>query len=79
MKEVPSVCSKCGSNLVQGYSVECIVAGYTRVGFWIEGEAKKTWHGALVPSEDQCTPIAHFRCVSCGFLESYARPEFAAK
>ena len=28
---------------------------------------------------DKCVPVGVFRCSACGFLESYARPEFAAK
>jgi hypothetical protein len=78
MKELPSGCSKCGGKLVQGFSVEYII-GYGMVGSWLEGEPKKSWQGAKVPPPDQCIPIAHFRCKDCGFLESYARPEFAMK
>jgi hypothetical protein len=78
MKEVPNACSKCGGNLVQGFSVEYIIS-YGMVGFWVEGEPKKSWQGAKVPSLGQCIPIALFRCADCGFLESYARPEFAMK
>ena len=80
MKAVPSACSKCGGNLVQGYSLEYIAAGFTQVGFWIEGEPKESWSGVKVPpTADQRIPVAHFRCATCGFLESYARPEFTVK
>ena len=34
--------------------------------------------GAEVP-KDKCVPVGPFRCSACGFLESYARPEFAAQ
>jgi hypothetical protein len=29
------------------------------------------------PTRDQMIPIRTFRCSSCGYLESYARDEFA--
>jgi hypothetical protein len=29
--------------------------------------------------QDKIVPVRIFRCSACGFLESYARPEFAAK
>jgi hypothetical protein len=79
MKEVPGACSKCGGNLVQGYSVDSVgIAATPLVCFWIEGEPTKRWYGAQVPRRaDERIPIAHFRCASCGFLESYSRPEFA--
>lgn len=75
---VASTCPKCKGAMVQGHSVEFTSANIL-VGFWIEGPARKSWLGAQVPPEEARIPIAHFRCSSCGFLESYARSEFAAK
>ena len=46
------------------------------VSKWVEGEPEKSfWLGTKVPSE-RCMPTATFRCSTCGFLETYASPEF---
>jgi hypothetical protein len=81
MKDVPSSCSKCGGNLAQGFSAQFIPCSiYAIVDYWVAGEPQKTWRGAKLPrGKDQYIPIAHFRCTNCGFLESYASPEFAMK
>jgi len=39
--------------------------------------AESFWTGTNVAKED-VIPVAMFRCPSCGFLEAYAKPEFAA-
>jgi hypothetical protein len=71
-------CPKCNGEMVLGHSTP--VGGVKPMGlFWREGPPKKSW---LDPRLDQVAtpefiPIAHFRCSSCGFLESYARLESA--
>ena len=74
-------CPKCNGEMVQGFT--CGREGPNRVvSTWVEGAPEKV--GRLfrqvrkVP-EDKCIPVGIFRCSACGFLESYARPEFAAK
>jgi hypothetical protein len=48
------------------------------VSTWVEGLPEKSiWQSVKVPAE-KCVPAATFRCSVCGFLESYARLEFAA-
>ncbi len=71
-------CPKCGGEMVQGFVFES--EGPRRmVSTWVEGAPEKSfWQGAKVPAE-KCVPVSTFRCPACGFLESYARPEFAAK
>lgn len=47
---------------------------------WIEGAPVYSfWAGLKGISDGQQIPIATYRCVKCGFLESYARSEFAQK
>jgi hypothetical protein len=64
--------------MVQGFTFES--QGPKRVvTTWVEGAPEKTfWGGANVPVQ-KSIPVGTFRCSECGFLESYARPEFAAK
>ena len=48
------------------------------VSHWVAGAPLKSfWTGTKVP-EGKRIPIGSYRCSSCGFLESYARDEFAA-
>ena len=81
MSEVSTRCPKCSGEMVQGFTID--TDGATRkVGTWVEGEPEKTgvlfWAGTKVP-KDKCIPMGVFRCSACGFLEFYARPEFAAQ
>jgi hypothetical protein len=78
MSAKPSRCPKCNGEMVQGFTFES--EGPKRmVSTWVEGAPKKAWFGSAdVPAEKR-VPVGTFRCSVCGFLESYARPEFAAK
>jgi hypothetical protein len=73
-----TACPKCNGEMVQGFTFE--IDGPKRVvSTWVEGAPESTfWHSAKVPAE-KCIPVGTFRCSVCGFLEAYARSEFAAK
>jgi hypothetical protein len=78
MSAQQSQCPKCNGAMVQGFVVDWSQGGGRRVSSWVEGApAAAFWHGTHV-DEDKCIPIGVFRCAGCGYLESYARPEFAA-
>ena len=58
----------------------------TFVGIWARGKPKKHWWYSLqtnnaitLPKSSDLIPVGTYRCKSCGFLESYAREEFAVK
>jgi hypothetical protein len=56
-----------------------LTEGARLVSQWAAGAPVKSfWLGTKLPKEKQI-PIGVFRCVSCGFLEAYARSEFAAQ
>jgi hypothetical protein len=59
-----------------------VASGFTGASRWFEGAPRAT-AGVLGPGVtlpgDSPIPTASFRCGGCGFLESYARPEFAAE
>ena len=81
MSAVSTRCPKCSGEMVHGFTID--TDGATRkVGTWVESEPEKTgvlfWASTKVP-KDKCVPMGAFRCSACGFLEFYARPEFAAK
>ena len=72
-------CPKCNGVMVQGFIFDNADGGFRRVINWVEGPPEKSfWQVTKVP-EEKCIPVGTFRCSVCGFLESYARPEFAAK
>ena len=72
-------CPKCNGEMVQGFIFDREHAGTRRVINWVEGAPEKSdfWTVTRVP-EEKCVPVGTFRCSVCGFLESYAHPEFAA-
>jgi len=53
--------------------------GAQMVSQWVPGAPLKSfWVGTKAPGDD-LVPIGTYRCSSCGYLESYARHEFAPK
>jgi hypothetical protein len=75
--DVTQPCPKCGGEMKQGFIVaNSNVARF--VNHWAPGPPQSSfWTVTKLP--DGSLPIGAFRCASCGFLESYARPEFAAE
>ena len=73
-------CPKCNGEMAQGFIFDRADGGNRRVINWVEGAPKKSdfWTVTRVP-EEKCVPVGTFRCSVCGFLESYAHSEFAAK
>jgi len=71
-------CPKCGGGMAQGFVVDVHQYGSRRVSSWVEGAPQKSfWVGTSISNLTNI-PIGTFRCENCGFLESFARPEFAA-
>ena len=81
MSQAGLTCPKCNSEMVRG----CVMdrtQGCVTVSTWTTGTPKRSWwplygNGIKTPSASEQIPIGTFRCQSCGFLESYARQEFA--
>ncbi len=72
-------CPKCNGEMVQGFIGDLAAGAVRRVSSWVEGAPEKSfWRGTNAP-EESYIPVGTFRCAACGFLESYARPEFNAK
>ena len=67
-------CSKCSSEMEDGFIVDFGYANVQPSG-WVEGEpVKSRWHGIKINDKKQYS-ITTFRCVRCGYLESYATEE----
>ena len=79
MNQSPSRCPKCEGEMEQGFILDISQAGGL-VSRWAAGTPQKSfWTGTKAVPEESIIQIGTFRCASCGFLESYARPEFAAQ
>ena len=79
MPTSPHHCPKCQSRMEQGF-VPDYTHGAMVVGRWAAGTPKKSWlFGTHVPAKNLLIPIGTYRCSSCGYLEQYAREEFAAQ
>ena len=71
-------CPKCNGVMEQGFVMD-YAQGARLVSSWAEGPPQKSfWLGTQLPQR-KLIPIGALRCESCGFLESYARDEFAAQ
>lgn len=69
----PRTCPKCQASMVEGFVIDQTHGGRA-VSSWLEGAPYKSmWLGIRLKGK---TPIeiATWRCSSCGFLESYAKP-----
>jgi hypothetical protein len=78
MSSQPQRCPKCSGKMEQGFIFD-MAHGTRLVSHWAPGAPQKSfWFGTRLP-EEKLIPIGAFRCESCGFLESYARDEFAAQ
>ena len=79
MNQTPSRCPKCEGEMEQGFILDAMHGGQI-ASRWAAGAPQKSfWTGTKAVSQDSVIPVGTFRCASCGFLESYARPEFAAR
>ncbi len=78
MERTPRQCPKCAGRMEQGFVLDSDY-GSRHVGQWVAGAPRKSfWRGTKFPEGTQI-PVGTFRCSGCGFLESYARTEFAAR
>jgi len=78
MSATSRLCPKCNSQMEQGFVMDNTY-GARVVSHWAAGPPQKSfWAGTKLP-EEKLIPIGTFRCSSCGYLESFAMPEFAAK
>jgi hypothetical protein len=63
--------------MVQGFIADFADMGQNaNVSTWVEGPPHRSlFFGTKAPMAKR-VPIGTYRCSACGYLESYARPEF---
>jgi len=65
-------CPKCAQSMASGFIPEVSHGNF--VSFWVEGEPEHSfWSAGVKIPEDKVINIVTYRCVGCGFLESYAK------
>lgn len=81
--DMSQLCPKCGGRMEQGFTID-MGHGSSRLGprhvsAWARGApVKSLWFLTYVLLRNTLS-IGTFRCESCGYLESFAREEFAAR
>ena len=66
-------CPKCRGSMTEGFVIDNAHGG-RMVSTWLEGApAKSIWLGVKLDGKKPIE-ITTLRCASCGFLESYAKP-----
>jgi predicted nucleic-acid-binding Zn-ribbon protein len=71
MPTTQEVCPKCKSQMSEGFILD---QGYRLfVSQWVEGPPEKgSWLGMKLTNKRMINTTT-YRCVSCGYLESYAK------
>ena len=60
--------------MTPGFLLESTDHGGRGVTKWVEGAPEKSIWTGLRLGERQVLPVVTFRCLHCGYLESYAFP-----
>ena len=65
-------CPKCKGQMEEGFMLDHTHGGYL-AGKWIKGAPERSiWTGVKIKNREQ-RAVSAFRCVSCGYLEFYAK------
>ncbi len=65
-------CPKCKSAMEEGFIVDFAHGNAAKVSNWVEGEPEKSFWWGLKTDDREKLPVMTYRCVRCGYLESYA-------
>jgi hypothetical protein len=65
-------CPKCASEMQEGFILDQSYADRL-VSRWVAGKPEKSFFAGVKISKKDKHYIQTFRCIKCGFLESYAK------
>ena len=71
MANAKIACPKCKSAMEEGFVLDRGDSNAATVSNWVEGTPDKRWWG-MKTGDKVRLEIITFRCVRCGYLESYA-------
>ena len=67
-------CPKCSGHMEEGFLVD-FSYGHAVPSSWVEGEPVQSLFSGTKVHDRAKFRVRSFRCVSCGYLESYAVPD----
>jgi len=65
-------CSRCNSDMEEGFLLEKGDGGILSPQTWVAGKADKSFLSGVCLKGKMVYNITTFRCTACGFLDSYA-------
>ncbi len=71
-------CPKCGQHMTQGFIADHTY-GAVNVSLWVEGAPRASFWKKIKAPAAKSLPVATFRCLGCGFLESYAAAAYGVQ
>lgn len=72
----PLKCPKCSSEMTEGFMLETGLLSDPRPK-WVDGRPVVGALGGVKIAERDVRRIETYRCIGCGFLESYAKEPFS--
>ena len=72
MIEMKIRCLRCEGLMEEGFVLDRGHYNSKMVNTWVEGEPVKSFWSGIKTSDRQQYEVRTFRCVECGYLESYA-------
>ena len=74
MRDPRIECPDCGKRMQQGYLLERGHHNQLAGTQWVEGAPERSFWKGLTVKNRIVLPVVTYRCESCGYLSSYARP-----
>ena len=76
MAENQAGCPKCDGEMEEGFIIDYGAYGSQLPTDWVEGTPHRSfWHGGVKVTDRRRYEVRSYRCVRCGYLESYATIE----
>ena len=74
MREKRVECPKCKKAMGPGFLIDRGESNRKHLTQWVEGTPRKSFWSGISTSKAVVLSVSTYRCMTCGYLESYARP-----
>jgi hypothetical protein len=71
--DTPTMCPKCNQAMQEGFILDAAHLNVGQVSRWVLGRPSVSFFFGINTSGREQYPIQSFRCIGCGYLESFAR------
>ena len=75
MSDLSIECPKCNAVMEEGFIMDLVYGNAKTVSQWVEGEPERSFWTGLKTNDRDKFQVATYRCIRCGYLESYALQE----